>query len=217
MRSIGFLGLEVDEKHGSLHAALVHHRKEEKHAVGWEKKDLESVESWKSGRYFWLAPVSHLRWHLSETATENWERFLSISILLRCAPWLEHPFQAVVVSACSLSLLCLPLFLFEPPNIQNLSFLYEGKYLRNSIIFGGTNISTIFILNCFWILSREYCFLLWSFRLRHKNAPGVLKQGYDDDHKLQCSPDLWMACHTWLCHAKGEVEMPEETHAASFL
>jgi len=30
MRSIGFLGLGVDEKHGSLHAALVLHGKEGK-------------------------------------------------------------------------------------------------------------------------------------------------------------------------------------------
>lgn len=45
MRSIEFLGLGVDEKHGSLHAALVLYGKEEKHAVGREKRDVETVES----------------------------------------------------------------------------------------------------------------------------------------------------------------------------
>lgn len=84
MRSIGFLGLVVDEKHGSLHAALVLHGKEQNQAVGWEERDAGIVEPSKTDRYFLL-----LQWAPEVTTLLN--RVTKMGVVpsflqIRCAP-----------------------------------------------------------------------------------------------------------------------------------
>lgn len=149
MRSIGFLRLGVDEKHGSLHAAPVLHGKEENMQQQGERK-----ENWK----LW-SPESQvntfvLLWGViqSDISLKQWQKtgrdfFLYLPYLDMPLVWIQT--RTSFLGCCCQ---CLPTFsslsssLFKLPNIKNLSFLYKGKSLCNPIIFGGTNISFTLIL-----------------------------------------------------------------------
>lgn len=172
MRSIGFLGLGVDEKHGSLHATLVLQAKRKKCAGGWGKTNLKTVKSWKGGRCFWVSPLKQHPWNRDRKLGE----VLFYIQLSQVCPLIGMSFYWLLLS----TFVHFPFILSPSAKHTKSKFSLQSLVSMQPHYLWWYQHKTHFYTEL-WMLCGKYCLLLWSSELRHRNI-WSLERG-----KWQCS------------------------------